>query len=239
MSHEPVRLDSGRQRPRLGALARRAVPCHRQGAAHRVEGAGGPRQDHATLRSSRARDAPGRRSSCVSASRATPTKLQEWHASVRAALGFSGDETAWSVSAAARRSRSPPSWCRAHRHAPARRAGARRAQRRGPPGRRRRGRGRGHLLAPAVVAGVEQTGTAKAISELFAVEEPPALVLVTPAGGCCSPSAGAGPRAGGSPSTSPPRWSGATRAPAVSWRRSPRWSPRTASPRPTTAPPRS
>ena len=40
----------------------------------------------------------------------------------------------------------------------------------------------GRLLTPAVVAGTEQASTAKVVSEVFAVEEPPALVLVTAGG---------------------------------------------------------
>ncbi|MGH4022535.1 MAG: Eco57I restriction-modification methylase domain-containing protein [Pseudonocardiaceae bacterium] len=41
------------------------------------------------------------------------------------------------------------------------------------------GKGAGHLLAPATVDGVEETGTARVLSAVFLAEEPPALVLVT------------------------------------------------------------
>ena len=129
-------------------------------------------------------------------------------------------------SAAARRSRSPPSWCRAR---PARTCSScRRAMRAASRTSSTWATGgAGHLLAPAVVAEVEHTGTAKAVSEIFAAEEPPALVLVTAGGWLLLAERGA--LAGGPVARRRPRHraaSGATPAPAVSWRRSPRWSPR-------------
>ena len=108
-------------------------------------------------------------------------KLREWHASVRAALGFSGDETVWSVERGGQEITVPTvvvsSPTGTHLLVVQARD-ARSVEDLLDVG----DGGAGHLLAPAVVAGVEHTGTAKAVSEIFAAEEPPALVLVTAGG---------------------------------------------------------
>ena len=108
-------------------------------------------------------------------------KLREWHASVRAALGFSGDETVWSVERGGQEVAVPTvvvsSPTGTHLLVVQARD-ARSVEDLLDVG----DGGAGHLLAPAVVAGVEHTGTAKAVSEIFAAEEPPALVLVTAGG---------------------------------------------------------
>ena len=147
-----------------------------------------------------------RRSSCVSASRATPTKLREWHASVRAALGFSGDETAWSgerggqettvpavvvssptgthlLVVQARDARSVEDLLDVGDEGAGHLLGA---------GGRRRGRAHGH-----------REGRSR---ELFAAEEPPGAGAGDRRRVAAARRArAAGPRAGGSPSTSPPR----------------------------------
>ena len=108
-------------------------------------------------------------------------KLREWHASVRAALGFSGDETVWSVERGGQEITVPTvvvsSPTGTHLLVVQARD-ARSVEDLLDVG----DGGAGHLLAPAVVAEVEHTGTAKAVSEIFAAEEPPALVLVTAGG---------------------------------------------------------
>jgi hypothetical protein len=108
-------------------------------------------------------------------------KLHEWHAGVRAALGFAGDETTWSGERGGQEVTVPgvvvSSPTGTHMLV-AQARDARSVEDLLDVG----DGGAGHLLAPAVVAGVEHAGTAKAVSEIFAAEEPPALVLVTAGG---------------------------------------------------------
>ena len=227
MTHEPVRRDRRRRRPRLastGSPSSSPPPSRRSAPAWKERE--DARQGHPALRSApRSRRALGARARCVSASRATTDELPRAHAS-RAGRAAGSPATR---SVLDRRARRPEIAVAAVAvSSPTRRrtllvaAGPRRRARvedlldgdgrRSPARRRRRSTTRPSTRSPR-----------RPSAALFVADEPPgARAGHGRAHGCCSPSGSAGPRAATWPSTCNCAASAATTSAAVSWRRSPR-----------------